>query len=137
MQVELEMGEDTNGTSGQIPEHSELLEAARQHVIRQSPTGELRNLIDSLEIACDAARMAAVHAMYEPRPRSGDAGACDPNAGFADLFAALRRTRAEVQRRKADPPGRMASAPPEHSRVSLSRMATLGLAFRVLQKARR
>jgi len=60
---------------------------------------ELRKLVILLEEVCERARVAAIRAMQHPTPDGSDAGTADPNCGFAMLFTALRRVRAEAKRR--------------------------------------
>lgn len=82
----------------------ELLQSARFSILRASRAADLRDLVVQLKVACEAARVSAL-LNIRPGPRwqvriDGDA---DRNCSFARLFAALRRTQAEVKRRDQSP----------------------------------
>jgi hypothetical protein len=137
MQVDREMGQDKASHNDPISDHPALLEAARHHALRTSTAKDLRTLILRLEEACETARVAAISALHDPAPRSDGDAETDHNFGFADLFAALRRTRAELA---AQVPGHPKSASPKSQRRPPSSgppAGTLSAAILVQQKARR
>ncbi|PWK61459.1 hypothetical protein [Roseicyclus mahoneyensis] len=137
MQVDRELGQDKASQIDPIPGHAELLEAARHHALRMSTSKDLRTLILRLYEACETARVAAISALHEPALRSGGEEATDHNFGFADLFAALRRARAEVAVRELGHPKSLSPKSPNHPRSGGPPAATLSTAILAQQKARR
>ena len=81
------------------PQHSDLLQSARSSALKASSPGDLLALISFLEVACEQARVAALRNVVGSGQRVGRVGEADGNCGFAELFAALRSTRAEIKRR--------------------------------------
>ena len=98
------MGREISATSGAMQGLAELLQAARWRSLRQSMPTELLRLMPRLEHACEAARVAALGNLRRSGPGIGGAGSADRTAGFAELYAALRRARAETRRRKSAGP---------------------------------
>lgn len=97
------MGRDETRTPVPIQDLSELLKPARLPLLRASSEADLRNLVASLEVACEAARVAALCHVLGSRRQVGDVGDAGQNCGFARLFNALRRATAEVKRRDIAP----------------------------------
>ena len=78
---------------------SMLLQGARAPRLRTSSLAELRHLSAALSAACAASKADAlrnIRARWVDAPQEVDESTC----GFADLFAALRRVRAELRRRQ-------------------------------------
>ena len=94
------MGHDISAPSVALQGHAELLQAARWRSLRQSTPAELLRLMPRLEIACEAARVAALGNLRRSWSRIGFVGDADRTRGFAELYAALRRARAETRRRE-------------------------------------
>lgn len=103
------MGRDISAPTVAPQGHAELLQAARWRSLRQSTPAELLRLMRRLEHACEAARMAALGTLRRSWSRVGVVGDADRTLGFAELYAALRRARAETRRR--DPAAPRVSAP--------------------------
>ena len=83
----------------QTMDRSMLLQGARAPGLRTSSLAELRHLFAALSAACAASKADAlrnIRARWADAPREVDDSTC----GFADLFAALRRVRAELRRRQ-------------------------------------
>lgn len=93
------MDADQTGPRMPAPDTPHLLQSAQRAALRASTDADLRRLALSLATACEAARIAALRNMPGPAQQAGDDGGADPNCGFAALFDALRRTRAEIKRR--------------------------------------
>lgn len=75
-----------------------LVEATRKDRLRHVNDTDLRNLMRRLTEACDNARGAALRALSSQESlRSVRVG--DKNFGFAQLYSALRRVRAESRKR--------------------------------------
>ncbi|GAA0306845.1 hypothetical protein NHN26_15660 [Rhodovulum tesquicola] len=82
-----------------IMDRSMLLRRARAPRLRARSLAELRDLSAALSDACAASKADAlrnIRARWADAPEEADESTC----GFADLFAALRRVRAELQRRQ-------------------------------------
>jgi hypothetical protein len=90
------------------PDVSDLLHAAQGANLRIATLAELRQLTQLLEVSCEAARVAALRNVMGLGLWRQGAGTADQNCGFARLFSALRRTRAELKRRAVP-----VSAPPD------------------------
>lgn len=103
IQVDLEMNQDTSVRHDRMLAQAELLDSAGRQALRTTDTRHLRGLIMSLEIACETARVATLQTLRDPGSDSGIDMAKAQRFGFADLFAALRRTRTEVARRTSKP----------------------------------
>ena len=88
----------------EMPDPAELLRSARLTELRASSSADLQNLVAMLSIACEEARVAALRNVLGLAPRVGYHGNSNLNCSFADLFAALRHTRAEIKRRGIAPP---------------------------------
>ena len=78
-----------------------LLRRAGIRGLTDSSTSELHDMNRELASACETARRAAIERILHPRPDNRKGHPADANFGFAGLFAALRRIRAELDRRKA------------------------------------
>lgn len=87
------------GTPFQPHDIPALLEAARFAVLRKARQSELQDLVVALELACDMARINAIHALPKPGQIVDQAELAPRNFGFAKLFAALRCARLELKRR--------------------------------------
>ena len=83
--------------------HQALLRRAGIRGLTDSSTSELHDMNRELASACETARRAAIERILHPGPDNGKDHPTDANFGFAGLFAALRRVRAELDRRKAKP----------------------------------
>ena len=94
------MSRDKSAPSVALQGHAELLQAARWLSLRQSTLAELLRLMPRLEIACEAARVDALGNLRRSWSRVGFVGHADRTRGFAELYAALRRARAETRRRE-------------------------------------
>lgn len=94
------MGHDKAAQSDPMPDHTALLESARQHTLRTIAAQDLRTLILRLEEACERSRMAAIRALHDRAPWSSGDEETGRNFGFAGLFSALRRARAEMAARE-------------------------------------
>ena len=79
---------------------AELLQAASWCVLSDSTSAELQRLVPRLEQACEASRVAALSNLRWSGRKVSLRGAADRTLGFAELFAALRRARAEIKRRE-------------------------------------
>jgi hypothetical protein len=80
-------------------DRSMLLQTARAPRLRTSSLTELRHLSAALSEACAASKADAlgnIRARWADAQEEADESTC----GFAVLFAALRRVRAELQRRQ-------------------------------------
>lgn len=97
------MTPERNGASDPMPDIADLLAAAQWSNLRASTAADLRHLVRRLEIACEAARVAALRNMLALEQRMNKGGATDQNCGFARLFTALRRARSEMKRRGKEP----------------------------------
>ena len=96
------MGNDETTTSELTPELTALLISSNRVALKASSHERLSRLEEALSRACEVARTAALRNMMVPvRPEAGAEGH-DRNFGFACLFAALRRVRAEQKRRDND-----------------------------------
>jgi hypothetical protein len=137
MQVDLEMGQDKASQTKPTSGHPDLMEAARHHALRTSTAKDLRTLILRLEEACETARVAAICALQDPAPQSGDEGKTDHNFGFAELFAALRRARAELAAREFGRPKRVSPKSTTDPRSVSPPAASLSATILAQQKARR
>lgn len=137
MQVDREMGQEKASQIDPRSSHPELLKAARQHALRTSSAKDLQILILHLEEACERARVAAISALHDPAPRSGGVEERGHNFGFADLFAALRRARAEMAARELVHPRRVSPQAPRDLRSVGSPAASLSAAILTQQQARR
>lgn len=123
------MGLNAPGTPVPIEELSELLQSARLPVLRSSSAADLRNLVASLEVACEAARVTALCTVLGARRQVADVDDAGQNCGFAALFAALRRARAEVKRRDIAPSKRTAAAFRTSRKPAFSQRASRGRAL--------
>ena len=83
--------------------HQDLLRRAGMRGLTDSSTSDLHDMNKELASACETARRAAIERILQTRPGNGKDHPADANFGFADLFTALRRVRAELDRRKAKP----------------------------------
>ena len=83
---------------------AELKYAARWQAIRESTSTELLRLVLRLEHACEVARVAALRNLHRSGQGADFGGDADRTLGFATLYAALRRARAETRRREARGP---------------------------------
>ncbi|TVP72405.1 MAG: hypothetical protein EA339_06710 [Rhodobacteraceae bacterium] len=83
--------------------HQALLRRAGIRGLTDSSTSELHDMNRDLASACETARRAAIERILHPALENGKDHLTDANFGFAGLFAALRRVRAELDRRKAKP----------------------------------
>lgn len=126
------MGQDTASQIDQALPYPKLLEAARHHTLRAHTKKDLQRLVPLLEGACETARIAAINALQDPAARDDDREKTDPNFGFAELFAALRRTRAELLAREFGRTKRVSSSLSNRAQ-SVSQSGAPGLAR---QKAR-
>lgn len=80
--------------------NTDLLHSARASALRTSNVAELQALVSQLEVACEAARVAAIQDLLKgPAGQRSDAKTAERDGGFADLFSALRRARTEIRRR--------------------------------------
>jgi len=96
------MGNDETTTSEPTPELTALLMSSNRVALQVSSTERLSRLEEALSRACEKARKKALRNMMDPeRPEAGAEGH-DRNFGFACLFSALRRVRAEQKRRNND-----------------------------------
>jgi hypothetical protein len=102
--VEQNMGQKKPEIPVPTLDPSELLRSARLLVLRASSAADLLNLVALLSIACEEARVTALRNVLGLAPRAGDHGPSKQNCGFANLFAALHHTRAEIKRRGIAPP---------------------------------
>lgn len=107
------MGQDKINHSDPFPAYSDLMEAARHHVLRTSTAKDLRALIRRLEEACEKARVAAISALHSPVSLAEGGKSTRQNFGFARLYSALRRAKAELA---AQGPGHSKGAPQKPSR---------------------
>lgn len=85
----------------QIPDSSVLLRRARIPDLRASSTEELREIRTELGAVCEIARRAAIGKLVRDKRNAKGESPAEANCGFAGLFAALRRVRAELSRREA------------------------------------
>lgn len=92
------MDANRSGTLMPAPE-TELLQLSQRPALRASSDADLRRLVVLLATACDAARVAALRNMPAPARQADDDSDIDRNCGFAGLYDALRRARAEIKRR--------------------------------------
>ena len=83
--------------------HQALLRRAGIRGLTDSSTSELHDMNRELASACETARRAAIERILHPGLGNGKDQPTDANFGFAGLFAALRRVRAELDRRKVKP----------------------------------
>jgi hypothetical protein len=97
MEVLLEHGKTR--PANPAPTVPALLHAAQGANLRIATLAELRQLAQMLEVSSEAARVAALRNVMGLGPWRQGAGSADQNCGFARLFSALRRTRAELKRR--------------------------------------
>jgi hypothetical protein len=99
------MGLDTESGPAPVPDNAQLLQSARVTALRAKSPAALRQMIMALELACETARQAALRNFAIMRQPGGTdiarARSPDRTCGFADLFAALRRVRVELDRRQA------------------------------------
>lgn len=136
-QVDFDMSQGAAKDIYPTPDHLELLHTSRQHILRTSTLKDLCALIIRLELACEAARVAALRAMHAPVRQFDDIENAKLNFGFADLFSALRRTRAEVLSREIDR-AKHAASPLYEGKVSVDApSASKRLPTVAHQKARR
>lgn len=80
-------------------DYAPLLNRARPTDLRSTTTSDLRAIGQDLALACEAARLAAIGKMLRPMASGDKRSGEDANCGFATLFAALRRVRAELSSR--------------------------------------
>lgn len=83
-------------------QHTEMIRAARAQALRASSATDLMTLDARLETACETARVAALRNMREHDLQAGNDGGQVHTFGFARLFGALRRVRAEIKYREAE-----------------------------------
>ena len=95
------MGQEVFAARNSMQDLAELLQAARWTVLRDCTSAELLNLVPRLERACEAARVAALTNLRWSGLKVRPGGAADRTFGFAELYSALRRVRAETKRREA------------------------------------
>jgi hypothetical protein len=139
MQGNLDMGHDKASQINAVPDHRALLEAARLQALRTSSTQDLKRLILSLETACETARVAAISALQDGAKPSGEDAKTDHTCGFAELFAALRHTRAALVGRNTGRPkcGVSTSSSSRAAQVVSPPPAQLSAAILTQQKAQR
>ncbi len=85
--------------------YSALLTASKATALRGSSVSELRHLIAALVTSCETSRLAALRYMSSLQKDAPRKSHRDRNCGFAESYSALRRTRAELQRRESFEPG--------------------------------
>lgn len=138
MQMDLEMDKEKASQIYPMLGQLDLIEAVRHHVLRTSAAKHLRTLILRLEEACETARMAAISALQYPVTQSENDENTDHNFGFAELFAALRRARAELEAREFGNPKRVPPKSPRRDPLSASPLqASLSAAILAQLKAQR
>lgn len=98
---------------------SELLESARARALKNSNAMDLQNLVVRLEVACEVARVAAVRDIQNP-DSDADQDFGDDSPGFADLYGALRRARAEARRREIDTSRATNGAPTQRTKPAFT-----------------
>lgn len=106
-------------TKSRVPvlDARELVQAARGPDLRMSKVAELRKLVALLEVACEAARVAALRNLLNVRRHVAERGDDALNCDFANLFTALRRARTEMQRREVQSPPVVVRRSARHGQV--------------------
>jgi hypothetical protein len=82
---------------------SALLRQSQRSALRTSSDADLCDLLVQLVHACEAARPVAVRNVLDGPRQGAEDAMVDRTCGFASLYDALRRTRAEIATRNIAP----------------------------------